>query len=119
MKKKNKKIKSQKNNWLWQAFVITFVLSLIFGGISNTVVVKLNMVFATIVLIVIILIGVLFAVLLQVIITAKAIIKANKKPVKDLIFDVHSSRYRVLKHRNIIGAILVIASVVLNYTLKR
>lgn len=65
-----------------------------------------------------ILIGLLFAVLLQVIITAKAIIKANKKPVKDLIFDVHSSRYRVLKHRNVIGAILVVASLVTNYVLK-
>lgn len=60
MKKKEKKIKSKKNNWLWQAFVITFLLSLVFGGISNTVVVKLNMLFATIVLIIIILIGVLF-----------------------------------------------------------
>ena len=67
---------------------------------------------------VMILIGVTFAVLLQVIITAKAIIKANKKPVKDLIFDVHSSRYRVLKHRNVIGAILIIASLVTNYVLK-
>ena len=67
---------------------------------------------------VMILIGVTFAVLLQVIITAKAIIKANKKPVKDLIFDVHSSRYRVLKHRNVIGAVLIIASLVTNYVLK-
>ena len=67
---------------------------------------------------VMILIGVTFAVLLQVIITAKAIVKANKKPVKDLIFDVHSSRYRVLKHRNVIGAVLIIASLVTNYVLK-
>ncbi|MBQ7140020.1 MAG: hypothetical protein IJO32_00790 [Bacilli bacterium] len=60
MKKKSKNNKKKKNNWLWQAFLITFLLSLIFGGISNTVVVKLNMFFATIVLIAIILIGVLF-----------------------------------------------------------
>lgn len=65
-----------------------------------------------------ILIGVIFAVLLQVFITAKAIIKANKKPVKDLIFDVHSSRYRVLKHRNIVGIILAVASLLINYILK-
>ena len=65
-----------------------------------------------------IIIGIIFAVLLQVLITAKAIIKANKKPVKDLIFDVHSSRYRVLKHRNVIGAIFVIASVAINFMLK-
>ena len=65
-----------------------------------------------------ILIGLLFAVLLQVVITAKAIIKANKKPVKDLIFDLHSSRYRVLKHRNVIGAILVVAALATNYVLK-
>jgi len=56
----NKKRKKKKNNWLWQAFLITFLLSIVFGGISNTVVVKLNIVFATIVLIIIILIGVLF-----------------------------------------------------------
>ena len=67
---------------------------------------------------VMILIGIIFAVLLQVVITSKAIIKANKKPVKDLIFDVQSSRYRVLKHRNIIGGVLVIASLVINYVLK-
>ena len=65
-----------------------------------------------------VIVGVLFAVLLQVVITAKAIIKANKKPVKDLIFDVQSSRYRVLKHRNIIGLILIVASLAINYVLK-
>ena len=55
MKKNLKSNIKRKNNWLWQAFFVTFLLSLVFGGISNTVVVKLNMVFATIVLIVIIL----------------------------------------------------------------
>ena len=33
-------------------------------------------------------------------------------------FDLHSSRYRVLKHRNIIGVILVVAALVTNYVLK-
>ena len=56
--KKNKK--NSKDNWLWQAFLVTFLLSLVFGSISNTVVVKLNMVFAIILLIVIILIGIVF-----------------------------------------------------------
>ena len=65
-----------------------------------------------------ILIGVLFAVLLQIVITIKAIIKANKKPVKDLIFDVQSTRYRVLKNRTIVGAILAVASIIVNYIFK-
>lgn len=61
MLKSNKSSKKQKrDNWLWQAFVITFILAMIFGFISNTVVMKLNMVFATILLILIIGIGIAF-----------------------------------------------------------
>ena len=63
-------------------------------------------------------IGVSFAVLLQIAITTKAILKANKKPVKDLIFDVQSSRYRVLKNRTLLGAIFAVVSLVVNYLLK-
>ncbi len=62
--------------------------------------------------------GVVFSVLLQVIISVKAIVKANKKGIKDIIFDVQSSRYRVMKHRIIIGAILLVASLVMNAILE-
>lgn len=51
---------NKKDNWLWQVFLITFVLAMIFGTISNTVVNKLNIIFAAILLIVIIAIGILF-----------------------------------------------------------
>ena len=61
---------------------------------------------------------VFFAVLLQVIVSVKAIVKANKKGIKDLIFDLQSSRYRVMTHRTVIGLILVVASVVANMILK-
>lgn len=52
--------KKKNDNWLWQVFIITFCLAMMFGAISNTVVTKLNTVFATIVLFIIILIGILF-----------------------------------------------------------
>lgn len=64
------------------------------------------------------LLGVTFSVILQIIITSKAIIKANKKPIKDIIFDVHSTRYRVQKHRVIIGLVLLVLSLVLNKIFK-
>lgn len=54
------KNKTKKDNWLWQVFIITFILAMTFGFVSNTVVMKLNMVVATILLIVIIFIGILF-----------------------------------------------------------
>lgn len=52
--------KQKKDNWLWQVFIISFVSAVIFGSISNTLVVKLNTFFAVIVLLIIIFIGILF-----------------------------------------------------------
>ena len=46
--------------WLITTFFITFVLALIFGGVSNIVVEKMNLVLAIIVLILVIFIGILF-----------------------------------------------------------
>lgn len=60
-------------------------------------------------------IGVAFAVLLEIFISIKAILKANKKPIKDIIFDVQSTRYRIRKARTIIGIIMIIVSLVINY----
>ena len=60
-------------------------------------------------------IGVVFAVLLEIFISIKAIIKANKKPIKDIIFDVQSTRYRIRKVRSIIGIIMIVAALVINY----
>lgn len=46
--------------WIISMFIITFMLSLVLGGASNTVIEKMNLPIAIIVLIVIILIGILF-----------------------------------------------------------
>lgn len=59
-------------------------------------------------------VGIVFAVLLEFFISIKAIIKANKKPIKDIIFDVHSTRYRIIKSRTILGIIMVLASFIIN-----
>ena len=56
---KNQK-KEKKNKWIYTIFVITFMLSLVFGIISNVLIEKLNIFVAVIILVVIILIGILF-----------------------------------------------------------
>ena len=60
-----------------------------------------------------IIIGVLFATLLQVVIVVKQIIRTNKKPIKDLIFNTQNSRYKMRKRRTIIGFILLFISITL------
>ena len=52
-------------------------------------------------------VGVLFAVLLEFFITAKEIMRTNKKPIKTLIFNTQNSRYKIRKVRTIIGFILI------------
>lgn len=52
--------KQKKDNWLWQVFIITFILAIVFGSVSNIVVNKLNTVIASILLVVIIGIGIAF-----------------------------------------------------------
>ncbi len=64
-----------------------------------------------------IIIGTLFAILLQLFITAKEIIRTNKKPIKTLIFNTQNSRYKVRKGRTIIGFILIAVSFI-TYTLN-
>lgn len=61
-----------------------------------------------------IIIGMLFAVLLQVLITAKEIIRTNKKPIKTLIFNTQNSRYKIRKVRTIVGFILIILSIIVH-----
>ena len=46
--------KKKNDSWLWQVFIITFCLAMMFGAISNTVVTKLNIWVATILLFIII-----------------------------------------------------------------
>lgn len=62
--------------------------------------------------------GVVFSVLLQVVVSVKAIRKANKKGIKDIIFDVQSTRYRVMRHRVVVGIILVAVSLIANAVFK-
>jgi len=52
--------KNKKDHWLWQVFIITFVLAMAFGAVSNTVVNRLNIIVATILLFIIIGIGIAF-----------------------------------------------------------
>lgn len=59
--------------------------------------------------------GILFAVILEILICIRAIMKVNKKPVKDIIFDVQGTRYRILKRRTISGILFIIASIVINH----
>lgn len=59
-----------------------------------------------------IIIGTLFAILLQLFITAKEIIRTNKKPIKTLIFNTQNSRYKVRKGRTIIGFILLVVALI-------
>ena len=63
----------------------------------------------------IMLIGVIFAVVLEFIISIKAIIKANKKPIKDIIFDVQSTRYVIKKMNVVLGILMFIVALVINY----
>ena len=61
------------------------------------------------------LIGIAFSVALEIFISIKAIIKANKKPIKDMIFDVQSTRYRIIKSRVIIGILMFTLALIIKY----
>lgn len=61
-----------------------------------------------------IIMGFLFAVILEVLMTIGAIIKANKKPIKDIIFDVQSTKYILKRITVIFGILLIIASIAIN-----
>lgn len=58
MKEKNKK--TNNNSWVIFIAITTFVLSLLFSFISNTVIANLNIILGIIVLVIVILIGVMF-----------------------------------------------------------
>ncbi len=60
--------------------------------------------------------GILFAVLLEVVISLKAILRANRKPIKDIIFNVQSTRYKISKKKSWLGLILIIIALVLQFT---
>lgn len=64
------------------------------------------------------LIGIAFAVVLEILISIRAIIKANKKQIKDIIFDVQSTRYVIKRISVILGILLVILAFILNYSNK-
>lgn len=64
------------------------------------------------------LIGIAFAVILEVLISIRATIKANKKQIKDIIFDVQSTRYVIKRISVILGTLLVVLSFILNYSNK-
>jgi CBS domain containing-hemolysin-like protein len=52
--------KKKNNNWIYMVFIITFILSMVFGGLSNTILNNLNIEWAIILLLIMISIGILF-----------------------------------------------------------
>ena len=56
----NKRKNKNSNIWIFYVFLITFVLSISFGSISNLLAYNLNVVVACIILFLIILVGVIF-----------------------------------------------------------
>lgn len=52
--------KKKNNNWIYMVFIITFILSMVFGGLSNTILNNLNIERAIILLLIMISIGILF-----------------------------------------------------------
>lgn len=46
--------------WIITTFMLTFVLALVFGGVSNVVIEKMNLILAIIVLVIVILLGIAF-----------------------------------------------------------
>lgn len=50
----------ESTKWILTTFILTFILAMIFGGVSNVVVEKLNIFVAVLVLIIVIAIGILF-----------------------------------------------------------
>lgn len=62
----------------------------------------------------IIIIGIVFAIALQVFITAKEIMRTNKKPIKTLIFNTQNSRYKIRKVRTILGFIFIVLAFIVH-----
>ena len=50
----------QNTKWIITTFMLTFMLALLFGGVSNVVIEKLNIILAVLVLVAVIVIGILF-----------------------------------------------------------
>ena len=50
----------ENTKWIITTFMLTFMLALLFGGVSNVVIEKMNLVMAIIVLILVIAIGIVF-----------------------------------------------------------
>lgn len=60
------------------------------------------------------LIGTIFTIILEVIISLQAILKTNKRTIKDIMFETESVRYEVNKKHSIVGILLFIISIELN-----
>ncbi len=50
----------ENRKWIITTFIITFILAMLFGGVSNVVIEKMNLVMAIIVLILVVVIGIVF-----------------------------------------------------------
>ncbi len=60
--------------------------------------------------------GILFAILLEVVISLKTILRANRKPIKEIIFNVQSTRYKINKKKSYFGLGLIMIALILQLT---
>ena len=60
------------------------------------------------------LLGIFFAILLEVIITLNSIRKNRKKSIKDVIFNIQSTKYEISKKKTILGLILFVTAFIIN-----
>ncbi len=61
----------KKNNWIYKVFLLTFILSLLFSGISNFIAVKFNNLILLLITILVILIGIIFDMIGVAVLTSK------------------------------------------------
>ena len=54
----------ENKKWLITTFILTFALAMVFGGVSNVVIEKMNLVMAIIVLVIVIALGIIFDILI-------------------------------------------------------
>ena len=65
------------------------------------------------------LLGIAFAILLEIIITLNSIRKNRKKSIKDVIFNVQSTKYEISKKKTILGLILFVTAFIVNTLNKK
>ena len=81
----------QNTKWIITTFMLTFMLALLFGGVSNVVIEKLNIILAVLVLVAVIVVGILFDMV------GMAIATCEEAPFHAKAAKKHSGAKEVLK----------------------